>query len=68
MGEGAECRHRGGVPRQLGGHAQLAIDYAFYSKGASRLNLKEARVFDTRDSRGVMPSDHGPLMSTFEVK
>ena len=44
------------------------IDYAFYSKGASRLNLKEARVFDTRDSRGVMPSDHGPLMSTFEVK
>jgi endonuclease/exonuclease/phosphatase family metal-dependent hydrolase len=44
------------------------IDYVFYSRGASRLHLKETRVFDTRDSNGVMPSDHRPLMSTFEVK
>jgi endonuclease/exonuclease/phosphatase family metal-dependent hydrolase len=44
------------------------IDYVFYSKGASRLRLRETRVFDTRDSRGVMPSDHRPLMATFDVK
>ena len=40
----------------------------FYSKGATRLKLKEARVFDTRNSSGVMPSDHRPVMATFEVK
>ena len=44
------------------------IDYIFYSKGASRLHLKQTRVFDTRDSRRVMPSDHRPLMATFEVR
>ena len=44
------------------------IDYAFYSRNASRLELKKAQVFDTRDSRGVMPSDHRPLMTTFEVR
>ena len=44
------------------------IDYVFYSKGASRLKLKETRVFDTRNSSGVMPSDHRPLMANFEVK
>jgi endonuclease/exonuclease/phosphatase family metal-dependent hydrolase len=44
------------------------IDYAFYSKQASRLKLKKAQVFDVRDSRGVMPSDHRPLLSVFEVR
>ena len=44
------------------------IDYVFYSKNASRLELKKAQVFDTRDSSGVMPSDHRPLMATFEVR
>ena len=44
------------------------IDYAFYSKQATRLTLKKAQVFDSRDSTGVMPSDHRPLMTTFEVK
>jgi endonuclease/exonuclease/phosphatase family metal-dependent hydrolase len=44
------------------------IDYVFYSKQASRLKLKKAQVFDIRDSKGVMPSDHRPLMATFEVK
>jgi len=44
------------------------IDYAFYSKRASRLKLKKAQVFDIRDSSGVMPSDHRPLMTTFDVK
>lgn len=44
------------------------IDYIFYSKSASRLKLTQARVFDARNSRGVMPSDHRPLMATFEVR
>ena len=44
------------------------IDYAFYSKGATKMKLKKAQVFDTRDSSGVMPSDHRPLMATYEVK
>jgi endonuclease/exonuclease/phosphatase family metal-dependent hydrolase len=44
------------------------IDYVFYSKGASRLTVTESRVFDLRDSRGVMPSDHRPVMATFRVR
>jgi len=44
------------------------IDYVWFSKGATRLHLRQARVFDVRDSNGVMPSDHRPVMATFEVK
>jgi endonuclease/exonuclease/phosphatase family metal-dependent hydrolase len=44
------------------------IDYVFHSKGASRLKLKKVQVFDVRNSSGVMPSDHRPLMATYEVK
>ena len=44
------------------------IDYVFQSRGASRLQLREMRVYDTRDSRGVMPSDHRPIMATYEVR
>jgi endonuclease/exonuclease/phosphatase (EEP) superfamily protein YafD len=44
------------------------IDYVFYSKSASRLTLKSAQVFDVRNSSGVSPSDHRPVMATFEVK
>jgi endonuclease/exonuclease/phosphatase family metal-dependent hydrolase len=44
------------------------IDYVFYSKAASYLVLTAARVFDTRDSSGRMPSDHRPLMATFAVR
>lgn len=44
------------------------IDYVFYSKNASRLHLKSTRVFDTRNSSGVSPSDHRPVMATFEVR
>ena len=40
----------------------------FYSKGATKLHLKKVQVFDTRDSSGVMPSDHRPLMATYEVR
>ena len=44
------------------------IDYIFYSRGATGLVLKGARVYDTRDSSGVQPSDHRPLMATFEIR
>lgn len=44
------------------------IDYIWYSRGASNLRVKRAQVFDTRDSRGYMPSDHKPVMVTFEVR
>jgi endonuclease/exonuclease/phosphatase family metal-dependent hydrolase len=44
------------------------IDYVFFSENASRLHLIEMRVYDTRNSSGVMPSDHRPIMATFEVR
>lgn len=44
------------------------IDYILYSKQASNLVLLESRVYDTRDSNGVRPSDHRPVVSTFEVR
>ena len=44
------------------------IDYVWFSEGASGLALRGARVFDVRDSSGVMPSDHRPVMATFAVK
>ena len=43
------------------------IDYIWYSKSATQLVLKGAQVFDTRDSSGAMPSDHRPVMATFQV-
>jgi endonuclease/exonuclease/phosphatase family metal-dependent hydrolase len=44
------------------------IDFIYYSRAASSLTLKSSQVFDTRDSKGVTPSDHKPLMSIFTVK
>ncbi len=44
------------------------IDFIYYSHNASNLTLKSSQVFDTRDSNGVTPSDHKPLMSIFTVK
>lgn len=44
------------------------IDYIFYSKGSSNLTVKASQVYDTRDSTGVMPSDHRPVLTTFEVR
>ena len=44
------------------------IDYVWYSKGEAHLTLKSAQVVDTRDSNGVMPSDHRPLLATFTVQ
>jgi endonuclease/exonuclease/phosphatase family metal-dependent hydrolase len=53
---------------EAGNTRYTRIDYAFYSKQAERLTLKKAQVFDTRDPNGIMPSDHRPLLTTFEVK
>jgi len=44
------------------------IDYIYYSHGASALVMKGSQVFDVRDSNGVMPSDHRPVMTTFVVR
>ena len=44
------------------------IDYIFHSKGATRLKLRRVQVYDVRNSSGVMPSDHRPLMATYEVR
>jgi endonuclease/exonuclease/phosphatase family metal-dependent hydrolase len=44
------------------------IDYVWYSRSASYLSVTRAQVFDTRDSSGHRPSDHNPLMVTFQVR
>jgi len=44
------------------------IDYIFYSKNATSLVVKSSQVYDTRDANGVMPSDHRPVLTTFEVR
>jgi endonuclease/exonuclease/phosphatase family metal-dependent hydrolase len=44
------------------------IDYIFYSKSAANLVVKSSQVYDTRDANGVMPSDHRPVLTTFEVR
>jgi endonuclease/exonuclease/phosphatase family metal-dependent hydrolase len=44
------------------------IDYVFTSKKASVLTLRSAQIFDTRNKKGVMPSDHKPLLVVYDVK
>jgi endonuclease/exonuclease/phosphatase family metal-dependent hydrolase len=44
------------------------IDYIFYSKSSTNLAVKSSQVYDTRDSNGVTPSDHRPVLTTFIVK
>jgi endonuclease/exonuclease/phosphatase family metal-dependent hydrolase len=44
------------------------IDYIFYSRTSPYLSVKSSQVYDTRDSNGVMPSDHRPVLTTFNVK
>jgi endonuclease/exonuclease/phosphatase family metal-dependent hydrolase len=43
------------------------IDYIYYSKSA-KLSVKSSQVYDTRDSKGVMPSDHRPVLTVFTVQ
>ena len=44
------------------------IDFVWYSRGEAHLTLQSVQVVDTRDSHGVMPSDHRPLLATFTVQ
>jgi endonuclease/exonuclease/phosphatase family metal-dependent hydrolase len=44
------------------------IDYIYVSKNAANLVVLGSRVYDTRDASGVMPSDHRPVLTTFEVR
>jgi endonuclease/exonuclease/phosphatase family metal-dependent hydrolase len=55
-------------PGNEDGHTRKTrIDYVFYSRD-STLVLKKTQVFDTRGAKGVRPSDHNPLLATFEVR
>ncbi len=42
------------------------IDYIFYARTAGDLAVVQSRVYDTR-SGSTMPSDHRPVVTTFEV-
>lgn len=53
---------------EAGNTRNSRIDYVFQSKGATSLVVTASQVFDTRDSSGVMPSDHRPVMTTFTVR
>jgi endonuclease/exonuclease/phosphatase family metal-dependent hydrolase len=59
-----------GVPgiTPFGATKKGRIDYIFFSKNAPHLAVVDSKVFDTRDSNGVMPSDHRPVVTTFLVK
>ena len=56
------------IGQRAGNTRNSRIDYIWLLEGASRLKLKRSKVFDVRNSSGVMPSDHRPLMATYEVK
>jgi endonuclease/exonuclease/phosphatase family metal-dependent hydrolase len=43
------------------------IDYVLTSKGAAHLTMTRFEVVDTRDAKGVMPSDHRPIVIDYLV-
>jgi endonuclease/exonuclease/phosphatase family metal-dependent hydrolase len=53
---------------EAGNTRNSRIDYVWVSKSATRTTIKASQVFDVRDSSGVAPSDHRPVMTTFEIK
>jgi endonuclease/exonuclease/phosphatase family metal-dependent hydrolase len=53
---------------EAGNTRNSRIDYVWLSKGATRTRITASRVFDVRNSSGVAPSDHRPVMTTFEVR
>jgi endonuclease/exonuclease/phosphatase family metal-dependent hydrolase len=44
------------------------IDILYTSTGVSNIVPKRVEVVDTRDANGVMPSDHRPLVVTYDVR
>jgi endonuclease/exonuclease/phosphatase family metal-dependent hydrolase len=44
------------------------IDYIFSSQSAWFLSVESARIYDTRDGSGHMPSDHKPLVVSYRVQ
>ena len=61
--------HRGRYSGNEAGNTRNSrIDYVWLSKSATRTTIKASRVYDVRNSSGVAPSDHRPVMTTFEVK
>jgi endonuclease/exonuclease/phosphatase family metal-dependent hydrolase len=44
------------------------IDYIWHSHGSTALKVKSVKVPDTRNSSGNMPSDHRPVLTTYEVR
>jgi len=53
---------------EAGNTRNSRIDYVWLSKNGSRSTIKASQVFDVRNSSGVMPSDHRPVMTTFNIK
>jgi endonuclease/exonuclease/phosphatase family metal-dependent hydrolase len=53
---------------EAGNTRNSRIDYVWLSKNGSRSTIKASQVFDVRNSSGVMPSDHRPVMTTFDIK
>ena len=64
LGKGAATTFSGNNGETKNGR----IDYIFYSKGSANLTVKSSQVYDTRDSNGVMPSDHRPVLTHFIVQ
>ena len=53
----------------VGNTRNSRIDYIYFSHGAnSTLALKSSQVFNVRDSHGVQPSDHRPVLTVFAIR
>jgi endonuclease/exonuclease/phosphatase family metal-dependent hydrolase len=44
------------------------IDYIFIPKETTHIFLKRLEILDTRNSSGVMASDHKPMVATIEIR
>jgi len=53
---------------EAGNTRNSRIDYVWLSKSATRTTITASRVYDVRNSSGVAPSDHRPVMTTFAVR
>jgi endonuclease/exonuclease/phosphatase family metal-dependent hydrolase len=65
VADGTDIAYSG---NSAGNTRKSRIDYIYYSRGTSAIVLRSSQVFDVRDSRGVMPSDHRPVLSVFSVR